>query len=121
MQRLFCVQYSMDSKYVLSGSDDGNIRLWKGDASEKMGTTAPRQQASLEYNKALKERYKHMPEIKRIDRQRHLPRRIVSTTKKIHVMTDSRKKKEDNLRKHSRPGAVPFKAERKKHILTVDE
>lgn len=37
MQRIFAVKYSMDSKYVLSGSDDGNIRLWKADASEKLG------------------------------------------------------------------------------------
>ena len=37
MQRIFCVKYSMDSKYVLSGSDDGNIRLWKAKASEKLG------------------------------------------------------------------------------------
>lgn len=37
MQRIFCVKYSMDSKYVLSGSDDGNVRLWKANASEKIG------------------------------------------------------------------------------------
>lgn len=37
MQRIFCVKYSMDSKYVLSGSDDGSIRLWKAKASEKLG------------------------------------------------------------------------------------
>ncbi|KAI9348552.1 WD40-repeat-containing domain protein [Obelidium mucronatum] len=109
MQRLFCVSYTMDDKYVISGSDDGNLRLWKADASEKMGTLAPRQQNALEYNKALKERYKHMPEIKRIDKQRHLPRSIVSTTQKKHVMIDTN------------PGSVPFVAERKKHILTVEQ
>lgn len=38
MQRTFCVKFSMDSNYVLSGSDDGNIRLWKAQASEKIGT-----------------------------------------------------------------------------------
>ena len=38
MQRAFCVKFSMDSKFVLSGSDDGNIRLWKSSASEKLGT-----------------------------------------------------------------------------------
>ncbi|KAJ3069746.1 DDB1- and CUL4-associated factor 13, partial [Rhizoclosmatium hyalinum] len=121
MQRLFCVQFTMDDKYVISGSDDGNMRLWKADASEKMGTLAPRQQNALEYNKALKERYKHMPEIKRIDRQRHLPKNIVSTTQKKHVMLDSRKKKEEKVRKHSKPGAVPYVAERKKHILAVEK
>jgi WD repeat and SOF domain-containing protein 1 len=38
MQKLFCVKFSMDSKFVLSGSDDGNVRLWKANASEKLGS-----------------------------------------------------------------------------------
>jgi WD40 repeat protein len=29
MQRIFCVAFSGDSRFVLSGSDDFNIRLWK--------------------------------------------------------------------------------------------
>lgn len=37
MQKAFCVKFSMDSKYVMSASDDGNIRLWKSNASEKLG------------------------------------------------------------------------------------
>lgn len=37
MQQVLSVLYSMDSKYVLSGSDEMNIRLWKAHASEKLG------------------------------------------------------------------------------------
>lgn len=37
MQKIFTVKFSMDGKFVLSGSDDGNIRLWKANASEKLG------------------------------------------------------------------------------------
>ena len=37
MQRAFCVKFSMDSKFVFSGSDDGSIRLWKAKACEKLG------------------------------------------------------------------------------------
>lgn len=40
MQRIFCVKFSMDAKFVLSGSDDGNIRLWKANASDKLGTVS---------------------------------------------------------------------------------
>jgi WD repeat and SOF domain-containing protein 1 len=29
MQRVFCVAFSSDAEYILSGSDDTNIRLWK--------------------------------------------------------------------------------------------
>ncbi len=34
---VFAVKYSLDNKYVLSGSDEFNIRLWKAQASEKLG------------------------------------------------------------------------------------
>jgi WD repeat and SOF domain-containing protein 1 len=68
MQRIFCVKFTMDSRFVISGSDDGNIRLWKAEAQAKLGALNPKQQAALEYGKAIKERYKHMPEIKRIEK-----------------------------------------------------
>ncbi|KAJ1568853.1 rRNA-processing protein sof1 [Cladochytrium tenue] len=62
MQRIFCVRYSMDARFVLSASDDGNVRLWKADASAKLGVMAPRKQVAADYRKAVKERFKHMPE-----------------------------------------------------------
>jgi len=34
---VFCVAYSADNRFVMSGSDDTNIRVWKARASEKMG------------------------------------------------------------------------------------
>lgn len=33
MQRIFCVNFSADGRFVLSGSDDTNIRIWKAQAS----------------------------------------------------------------------------------------
>lgn len=40
MQHVICVKWSADSKYVLSGSDEMNIRLWKANASEKLGVVS---------------------------------------------------------------------------------
>lgn len=37
MQRLTCMAWSLDNKYVVSGSDEMNIRVWKAKASEKLG------------------------------------------------------------------------------------
>ena len=37
MQRLTSVLWSADNKYVLSGSDEMDIRIWKAFASEKLG------------------------------------------------------------------------------------
>jgi WD40 repeat protein len=37
MQHVMTVVWSLDNKYVLSGSDEFNLRLWKAYASEKLG------------------------------------------------------------------------------------
>lgn len=37
MQRLTNVKWSLDNKYVLSASDEMNIRVWKARAAEKLG------------------------------------------------------------------------------------
>lgn len=37
MQHVTCVGWSLDDRYIYSGSDEMNIRLWKAHASEKLG------------------------------------------------------------------------------------
>jgi WD repeat and SOF domain-containing protein 1 len=119
MQRIFAVQFTMDSKYVLSGSDDGNIRLWRAHAAERMGVKSVRERAHLEYSAKLKERYAHMPEIRRIDKHRNLPTAIKKADKLKKQILGNRKKKEDNRIKHSAPGTVERQSERKKAIVGV--
>ncbi|KAG9300264.1 hypothetical protein G9A89_011337 [Geosiphon pyriformis] len=119
MQRIFCVKYSMDAKFLLSGSDDGNIRLWKAKASEKLGMKDYREQAYLAYSESLKERYKTLPEIRRISRNRNIPQEIKNAQKKKQIMLNSQKTKEENVRKHSKKGAVPYPVERKKNIVGI--
>ncbi len=41
MQHVICIKWSADSKYILSGSDEMNIRLWKANAAEKLGAVSP--------------------------------------------------------------------------------
>lgn len=41
MQRITCIGWSLDNKYIISGSDEMNIRLWKAQASEKLGAVSP--------------------------------------------------------------------------------
>jgi WD repeat and SOF domain-containing protein 1 len=117
MQRVFCVKFSMDSKYVVSGSDDGNVRLWRTNASERMGVKSTKERSKLEYDEALKERYKHMPEIRRIARHRHVPKAIKKAGEIKSIELASLKAREDNLRRHSKKGTIPYQKEREKHIL----
>lgn len=62
-----------------------------------------------------------MPEIRRIDRHRKVPKAIKNAGITKRTMINSRQRKEENMRKHSKEGAVPFKAERKKRVLAVEK
>ena len=48
----------------------------QANASEQRGTLLPRERQKLAYDRALVERYKHLPEVGRIARHRHLPTAI---------------------------------------------
>ena len=37
MQRVFSVKFSSDANYVISGSDDTNIRIWKAQSNKALG------------------------------------------------------------------------------------
>ncbi|KAG0367763.1 WD40-repeat-containing domain protein [Gamsiella multidivaricata] len=120
MQRVFSVLYTMDNKYVLSGSDDGNVRLWKARASEKMGVRDYRERAHLEYAEKLKEKFANVPEIRRINRHRNVPKAIKTATKKKSIMINARKVKEENVRKHTKPENLKERIpERKKPVVGV--
>ncbi|KAH3664335.1 hypothetical protein WICMUC_005720 [Wickerhamomyces mucosus] len=117
MQHVTQIKYSMDSKYIISGSDDGNIRLWRSIANDRSNVKSNKLRTKLEYDNALKERFKNMPEIKRISRHRHVPI-VVKKAKEIkNVEIQSLKKREENERRHSKPGSKPYKSERSKQIV----
>lgn len=121
MQRVFSCKFTPDSNYVLSGSDDGNIRLWRSHASKREGVKSARQREKLEYDTALVERYKHMPEIKRIKRHRHLPKVIKKAREIKNEELKSIKRREENERKHSKKGLMKRISEREKMILGTDQ
>jgi WD repeat and SOF domain-containing protein 1 len=72
MQRVFSVEFTPDSKFILSGSNNGNIRLWRANASKREGIKSANQRQALEYNETLSEIHAHMPEIRRIKRRRRV-------------------------------------------------
>ena len=117
MQRVFAVRFSGDASYVFSGSDDMNVRVWKAEASEALGQPLPRERSKRMYNKALIERHKHLPEIKRIVRHRHLPSSLYKATKLRKTMEDSQRRKLKNRIAHSAPGSVKVKPARQKKIV----
>jgi WD repeat and SOF domain-containing protein 1 len=55
--------------------------------------------------------------VKRIARHRHVPKHVLNAKNEHRIVKDSRKKKDANRRKHSKPGAVPYVSERETHVL----
>ncbi|XP_037938510.1 DDB1- and CUL4-associated factor 13 [Teleopsis dalmanni] len=120
MQHVVCVAWSLDNRYIYSGSDEMNIRIWKAKASEKLGVIRPRERAAFNYQEALKAKFAAHPQIKRIARHRQVPKHILNAQRKMRAIKDKEKQKEANVRKHSKPGTVPFVPEKKKHVLRED-
>ncbi|XP_037030911.1 DDB1- and CUL4-associated factor 13 [Bradysia coprophila] len=121
MQRITCVGWCLDNKYIFSGSDEMNIRLWKARASEKLGALRPRERTALNYAETLKEKYAAHPQIRRIANHRQVPKYIYNNMRKHRAIHEKEKQKEHNRRVHSKPGAVPFVPETRKHVLQEHE
>ena len=60
--------FSADARFVLSGSDDGNVRIWKARASDKLGIVTARERAAMEYRDSLKERWKMDAQVGKVSR-----------------------------------------------------
>eukprot|EP00386_Alphamonas_edax_P013085 GDKI01040563.1.p1 GENE.GDKI01040563.1~~GDKI01040563.1.p1 ORF type:complete len:506 (-),score=88.15 GDKI01040563.1:297-1718(-) len=117
MQRVLCCKFSADSRFVVSGSEDTNVRIWKAEASAALGPRSLREKKAMAYREALIDRYKNLKEIKRIDRHQHVPILVKKATEKKRTIKDSMRRKEENKRAHSKEGSVPYETERKKSIF----
>lgn len=115
MQHVFQVKYSMDSKYIMSGSDDGNVRMWRTKAWERSNVKSTRERNKLEYDEKLKDRFRHMPEIRRISKHRHVPIVIKKAQEIKNIELNSMKRREMNERRTAKD--KPFVPQRKQQIV----
>lgn len=121
MQRITDVIWSLDSKYIVSASDEMDIRMWRANASEKIGPKYHREQMAFDTNEALKKKFQNHPDIRRIKRHRHLPKHVYNERKLKRVMLDARKRKETNRRINSKPGSIAAIGEKEKHVVREEE
>ncbi|KHJ97317.1 WD domain, G-beta repeat protein [Oesophagostomum dentatum] len=99
MSNVLSVLWSMDNKFVLSGSNEMNVRVWKAKAAEKLGPLAPREKAAFAYSEKLREQFKEHPEIRRIARHRNVPKSILHASREHAAIRASQSRKEFNRRK----------------------
>ena len=117
MQKIYSVMYSMDDKYVLSGSDDTNIRVWKAVSNEPIKILNKREEDARNYSKKLIEKYQYMPEIKRIKNQKHLPKYIINKKNELRIKKESKRRKFKNKELNSKPGSLEYNTERVEKIV----
>ncbi|KAJ7594402.1 WD40 repeat-like protein [Mycena floridula] len=117
MQRVTSSVFSADARFVLSGSDDGNVRIWKAKASEKLGVVTTRERSAMEYRSSLVDRWKMDRTVGRVARNRHMPKSVHQASKLKTTMLEARRVKEERRRKHTRAGESKPKAERKKVVI----
>jgi len=117
MQKIYSVMYSMDDKYVLSGSDDTNIRVWKAVSNEPIKILNKREEDARNYSKKLIEKYQYMPEIKRIKNQKHLPKYIINKKNELRIRKESKRRKFKNKELNSKPGSLEYNTERVEKIV----
>jgi WD repeat and SOF domain-containing protein 1 len=121
MQRVFCVRFTQDARFILSGSDDFNIRIWKARASKPLGVLTVRQRRSIEYADRLVSRFKHLPEVRRISQHRNLPKLVYKLKKTKHEQEQKDRRIRQRVSKHSRQGAVEMVPAREQSILKIEE
>jgi len=117
MQRVTTTLYTADARFVLSGSDDGNVRVWKAHAAEKLGVVTARERAAIEYRESLKQKWKMDSEVGRVQRSRHIPKPVYKASQLKRTMLEARRVKEERRRKHTRAGETKPRAERKKIVI----
>jgi WD repeat and SOF domain-containing protein 1 len=117
MQRVFTVNYTMDNSFIVAGSDDSNLRLWKAHASEQLGQKTNREEAAMQYRQSLIKKYQHLPEVKRIYKSRKVPKIIKKQTYQTGIMKASADRKLANRVKYDKTGEHKFESERKKVVV----
>lgn len=119
MQRVFSTCFSADASYVISGSDDGGVRLWRAKANARSGVQSLRQRERREYEEALVKRYEHLPEIRRISKQRPVPQAVRKATEIKRTEETSLRRRDDNRRRHEI--VEKRKDERSKNVVRVSQ
>ncbi|KAJ7864961.1 WD40 repeat-like protein [Mycena olivaceomarginata] len=117
MQRVSSALFTADARFVLSGSDDGNVRVWKAKASERLGVVTARERAAIEYRESLKGRWRADGEVGKVVRSRHIPKPVYQAAKLKRTMLEAQRVKEERRRKHTRAGEGKPKAEKKKLVV----
>ena len=92
MQKISSVCWTIEGGYILSGSEETNIRIWKSDPSRKIGPVGKREERVINYRKKLVEKYRFARKVKDL-KKTHIPKYLITENRKRQVMSESRHRK----------------------------
>jgi WD repeat and SOF domain-containing protein 1 len=75
------------------------------------------EERKLKFNETIKKRYAHMPEIKRIARDKKIPNSIKKANSIKHEQNQSERRKQENRKRHSHQEDVAMEPERKRAVI----
>ncbi|MEN2497390.1 MAG: DDB1- and CUL4-associated factor 13 [Marteilia pararefringens] len=93
MRNIDAIAWMSDNRYILSGSRDSNLRLWRPKASESTKILTPRERASRQYSETLVNNYIYHPGVRKIAKFRHLPKALYNERKHMEEMRKATKRK----------------------------
>jgi WD repeat and SOF domain-containing protein 1 len=76
MAKVHAVRYSLDARFLFTGSEDAVVRVWKADASRPIRPLRGAEESQFNYMRTLRDRYAEFPEVKRIGSQRNTPKSL---------------------------------------------
>lgn len=110
MGQINAVKYSGDGYYILSGSNEGNVRIWKSNSSQLEKTMNARQRAAISTNQQLINKFQNTGEIWQILNSRHVPKKIRNKRARMRAheqaelqRLEKRGERAQHLRKQVRP------------------
>lgn len=99
MAKVWSVRWSLDSKFLFSGSEDAVVRIWKAEAAQMVRRHRGPEETKMEYMQTLKSRYADFPEVSKILRQRNTPKAISRKRKLAKRLLHNQRLKEMSLRR----------------------
>ena len=95
--------WTIENNYILSGSEETNIRIWKADPARKLGPVGKREERAINYRKKLVDKFKFNRKIKDL-KKTHLPKYLLTAKRKKQLMSEARHRKIENMQANGTAG-----------------
>lgn len=102
MRRVHSCKFSEDGMYILSGSDDHGIRVWKSNSTAPIRNTRKSEERRMQYNDALIDRYKNIKQVRSIANHVHVPKIVRSTQNRLKEHREAVTRKEKRTQRYGK-------------------